>query len=413
MGPFRKKNAGFVHSIIDIIKFEGPPDVLVWKHDSEDFNNNSQLIVMESQEVVLMKNGQALQVFPPGRYTLSVENYPFIRSLIGLVTGGVSPFQCSVYFVNKAISMGIEWGTNSPIRMNDPVHDLPVNITAFGDFSVQVIEPKQLLFQLVATTKGFTQEELTTYFRGILASRIRTQITLAMTQNKISALGIDAYLDDIATLIFPELEKEYSKYGLRLNHFAIENIGYTGLEEVEQVLHDEKVKDIGFYRETERTRTLQSVEAEGTIKHGEAVARINKAQGITELHKKMIDVAVKQAENPGPIMQAPGIALGFYGGNAVAGYGSGLKTTGANATESLKVIAGLPLQGEDSEKPTFDGSSAGDFGETVDSKGDEPNDFAKRVEKLKMMKDSGLLSAEEFACMKQKLLEEIYSGDEK
>ena len=46
-----------------IIKYEGPNDVLVWKHPIEDFNTKSQLIVHESQEAILFKNGQALDVF--------------------------------------------------------------------------------------------------------------------------------------------------------------------------------------------------------------------------------------------------------------------------------------------------------------------------------------------------------------
>ena len=32
-------------NIAKIIKYEGPADVLVWKHPAEDFNTSSQLIV--------------------------------------------------------------------------------------------------------------------------------------------------------------------------------------------------------------------------------------------------------------------------------------------------------------------------------------------------------------------------------
>lgn len=106
-------------NIIDVIKYEGPADVFIWKHECEDFNTKTQLIVHESQEAVFCKNGQILDTFSAGRYTLNTQNIPFLRKIIELPTGRVTPFQCEVYYINKAV-VGLEWGTDSPIRMEDP-----------------------------------------------------------------------------------------------------------------------------------------------------------------------------------------------------------------------------------------------------------------------------------------------------
>ena len=56
--------------LASIIKYEGGNDVFIWKHPIEDFNYGSQLIVHESQEAIFFKDGQALDLFGPGRYTL-------------------------------------------------------------------------------------------------------------------------------------------------------------------------------------------------------------------------------------------------------------------------------------------------------------------------------------------------------
>lgn len=80
--------------IAKIIKYEGPNDVLVWKHPIEDFNTTSQLIVHESQEAILFKNGQALDLFGPGKYTLTTENIPLLRRLINIPTNGETAFHC-------------------------------------------------------------------------------------------------------------------------------------------------------------------------------------------------------------------------------------------------------------------------------------------------------------------------------
>ena len=94
--------------IADVIKYEGDNSTFVWKHPCEDFNLGSQLIVHESQEAVFMLNGQALDLFGPGRYTLETQNIPLIGKALKSATGGISPFHCEVYFINKTVQMALK-----------------------------------------------------------------------------------------------------------------------------------------------------------------------------------------------------------------------------------------------------------------------------------------------------------------
>ena len=66
--------------IIQVIKYEGDNSTFIWKHPDEDFNIGSQLIVHESQEAVFFLDGQALDLFGSGRYTLHTKNIPWKRS---------------------------------------------------------------------------------------------------------------------------------------------------------------------------------------------------------------------------------------------------------------------------------------------------------------------------------------------
>ena len=61
--------------IVDILKYEGDDKTLVWKSDKEDFNTGTQLIVHESQEAVFFRDGQALDLFGSGKYTLETAIY--------------------------------------------------------------------------------------------------------------------------------------------------------------------------------------------------------------------------------------------------------------------------------------------------------------------------------------------------
>ena len=66
-------------AIAQIIKYEGDNSTFIWKHPCEDFNALTQLIVHESQEAIFFMNGQALDLFGPGRYTLETQNIPILK----------------------------------------------------------------------------------------------------------------------------------------------------------------------------------------------------------------------------------------------------------------------------------------------------------------------------------------------
>lgn len=92
-------------AIIEVIQYEGDKNTLVYRYPNTEFNTLSQLIVHESQKAVFFKNGQMLDVMEPGKYTLHTGNIPLLNKLINLPTGGVSQFQCQVYFVNTALAL--------------------------------------------------------------------------------------------------------------------------------------------------------------------------------------------------------------------------------------------------------------------------------------------------------------------
>ena len=69
-------------AIVEVLKYNGNPDVFAWKYPSEELGTWTQLIVNESQEAVLVKSGKALDVFGSGRHTLSTANIPILNKII-------------------------------------------------------------------------------------------------------------------------------------------------------------------------------------------------------------------------------------------------------------------------------------------------------------------------------------------
>ncbi len=102
--------------LASVIKYEGDNETLVWKHPIEDFSMGSQLIVHESQEAIFFRDGQTLDLFGLGRYTLETQQLPILEKLYSLPTDTEETFHSEVYFINKTVQMAVKWGTPDKIR---------------------------------------------------------------------------------------------------------------------------------------------------------------------------------------------------------------------------------------------------------------------------------------------------------
>ena len=382
----KNKPAAQKHPIIEVIKYDGPNDVLIWRFQSEDFNTNTQLIVGPAQEAIFVKGGQVMGRFISGTYTLSTKNYPFVRALVGLATGGVSPFSCIVYYVNKVISMGIDWGTDAPIRIIDPHYGVPVSLTGYGDFSVQVENGQKLLEKLVGATPGYSQEEIKRYFTSQMATQVNGVITGIIVDQKLSLYGIDSRLPDLSLAAQERVSRIFEPYGLSVNHFTIAKITYSGLEEIEAQIAEEARANIAHSQEIERHRVSSTVAAEDTVKAGRATAEANRALGFSAKDQAIAQIGQTLAGNPGPLVGGAGgmgvFYPGFTGGNIV-------QPAAAGTVDIVRILSDQPDQ---SSQPAAQPAQ-------------EP--FEERARKIKFLLDNGMITPEQYQEKLTQLMNEI------
>ncbi len=327
--------------IAEIIKYEGDNSTFIWKHPSEDFNSLTQLIVHENQEAIFFMNGQALDLFGPGRYTLETQNIPQIGKMLNRVTGGETAFHCEVYFINKTEQMSIKWGTDSKVQYIEPTYGFPISIGASGEMSLRAEDSRKLLLKLVGTENVLSQQKLVSFFRAFLMTRVKTYIAQAMKSNAINIFELDENLTIFSNSIHCQLIPDFADYGIALERFFVTNVvkpdGDRQYEKFKE-LHFRQYADIAEAKLRQQTDVIYAqTEAQKLIIDSQAQATKRAQEGYTYQQERGFDVATEVARNEavGQFTNL-GVGLGTMAGvgGAVAGTVGGAMNDALNQTNT-------------------------------------------------------------------------------
>ncbi len=342
--------------ITDIIKYEGDNSTFIWKHPSEDFNTLTQLIVHESQEAIFFMNGQALDLFGPGRYTLETQNLPVIGKLLNKTTGGETPFHCEVYFINKTVQMSVKWGTDSRVRFIDPLTGVPLEIGACGEMNLQVSDSRKLLVKLVGTMNGISwnnagpnfSKSLNDCFRPLISTVVKANLAAAIKQGEIDILEIDEHLEELSSTLREKVVPGFEEYGLTVPQLYVTTIllpendrNFDKIRELHTISMQKRFveaqREIELERQTTETEIAkreaerQLIEAQTKAQaekmKGFAEAEVYAAKGITEKDYVQAEVQKEFAKSMGNMGSGGGTGGSVM--SDIVGLGIGLQAAGA------------------------------------------------------------------------------------
>lgn len=358
-------------AIIDVLKYDGPSNVLAWKwrpkQDSkrdEELRLGTQLVVNHSQEAIFIKGGQILDVFRAGTHTLSTQNLPILSNLIGLAFGGQSPFKAEVYFVNRAIAMDTKFGL-IPFNMLEPNFRVPIPITSRGSFAIKVVDSKTFINQIIGTVPNFEADKLTQFFRGIITENVKNAITKISKEQNLNPLELEAIVSEVSDAVKGLISEVLSKYGLHLEFFNIEAILV-----VDEDLRVKKIVE-DFHR-------LMSQDMEERM-------RLKRRSENLEIYKieRTFDTTEKAAENIGG-------GIGNEGGILGTVVGLGMATPIANTMGNLMTASTQNIQQDQQVHNSIN-----------------KDEIMKLLKELGELKSMGILTDEEFTEKKKQLLSKI------
>jgi membrane protease subunit (stomatin/prohibitin family) len=260
VGPLGGENR---MAIIDVIQHPNPrSDEMVFRvpqAGAGEFTFGSQLIVREGQVAVFYRDGKALDVFGPGRYTLSTNNLPLLGGLVGLAFGGQSPFTAEVFFVTTREFPDMKWGTAQPVAFRDSEFGI-VRLRAFGTYAMRIAAPQLFVQQVVGSRPLYTIGMIEDYLRGVVVNEFNDLLGSV----KISLLDLPGQSNELAAAMRNALVDDFQRVGLDLSSFQI--IAITPPEEVQRRIDERTgmtvVGDTGRYLQYEAAKAL--AEGQGT-----------------------------------------------------------------------------------------------------------------------------------------------------
>src|SRR5437762_2114818 len=210
-------------AILDVIEFLDPTGRQmihrVPEGGSGEFRLGSQLIVRESQAAVFFRDGKALDVFGPGRHTLSTMNIPLLTGLLSLPFGGKSPFRAEVIFVNLADFIDMKWGTMEPVTFRDSEFGM-VRLRACGSYAMAIADPQLFVNKIVGTQRLYDTGQIEDYLRNIIVSRFNDMMGKTMT----TLLDLPAKYNDVGAGLRASVADDFANLGLNLKAFYVTSI---------------------------------------------------------------------------------------------------------------------------------------------------------------------------------------------
>jgi excisionase family DNA binding protein len=187
------------------------------------FRIGSQVVVRESQTAVFFRDGNALDVFGPGRHTIVTYNVPLLIDQIGKLFNERTPFPAEVYFVSMRDFADRKWGTPQPIIVRNPNMGLGVALLqGFGTYSYQVKDPQQLVTQLVGAQGVYRTGDIETRLRSMLLSKLQDLLGETAASNSVPELiGLT---EELGSGVRAKAQDDFLALGLTLKSFYIENM---------------------------------------------------------------------------------------------------------------------------------------------------------------------------------------------
>lgn len=202
------------------------PDTLFFQFPvlTSEIKNASKLLINPGQGCILVYEGKVIDVLTEqGVYQLATANHPFITNLLKLMQSFESEHKMHIYFFRSADLVNQKWGTATPIKYIDSIYQFPIELGAYGTYSIQIESPESFFTNIVGSKSSYTASDL----KQLMISRIIPSIASQLAGQQYSYQNIDAKLATLSLQTKQQLHSTFHELGLKLTDFRIEATSFN------------------------------------------------------------------------------------------------------------------------------------------------------------------------------------------
>lgn len=198
-----------------IITFSGNNQQLFSRVQLQTIDPKLTLIVPETHNAILIKDGQMLQTLSSGKY--------FVSKFVDLKTELDAKLE--VLFMSKTAKLKLLWGTPSKVLMFDSVVEGNYHLGLSGDFEVQISDPRKCYLYLVGASEDLTSDALQERLMSNVVSVVENVVVEHVSKNKVLYSQLSLHKKEISKVVLQSLSKKLnSEYGIAVFSFNIANI---------------------------------------------------------------------------------------------------------------------------------------------------------------------------------------------
>ncbi len=173
------------------------------------------ILVPETHNAILVKDGQMLQTLSSGKYTL--ENFVDLKNDTNSTL--------EVLFMSKTAKLKLLWGTPSKFLVYDDKLQENYHIGLSGSFEVQIADCRRCYLYLVGVAESLMADELQERLMSNVVSTVEEVVAKYIQENKILFNQVVLKKREMAQKTLTQLsQKLKNDYGIAVFSFDIANI---------------------------------------------------------------------------------------------------------------------------------------------------------------------------------------------
>mgnify|MGYP006358437063 FL=1 len=212
-----------VQSVIE--RDRSAQNTLIWMHPETEFNTNSRLN-LDLNEIAIFYDlyNNEIKVLDKSQ-DLTTGNIPILERFSTAITGGVSKYQCRIYFVHTTCSAPIGWGAQGLGPNLDHLRKLFFTIGMNGNCTYEVKDPLKLAKLIdgdkITTFETFIQERTLPSIQAFLYK----EIYMIATSLKLDFIAYKYFFMNCIDGLKADMQKEiFDEFGLKIRNMEIRSI---------------------------------------------------------------------------------------------------------------------------------------------------------------------------------------------